>query len=164
MAKQRRQNRNKSQKITRSPKISEHFSRKDFECRCGACKSSLRISLGLVGGLELLRSITQKRINILKGYECPKSSEQHGKVKRNYHTMGLAVDIAIPGLSPQEIFLAAEQVPEFKGIGMNLDKDFVRIDTRKEPERKIWAEKDGQETLLSDDTKSSYFSLLPTEN
>ena len=57
----------------------------------------------MVGGLELLRSITKKRIEIVKGYESPESAESKGKVSRNLHVSGIAADITAEGMDPKGV-------------------------------------------------------------
>lgn len=154
-------NRDRSSSSSRRPKkmraarkISDHFSRKDFSCRCGECQEALRLSLGLVGGLELLRSKSQHRINILKGYMCQTSAEKVGKVRRNFHAIGVAADITIDDLSPKDVFQLALDIPEFMGIG--LADDHVHVDTRKENDRIIWIEKEGEIEIVSADTIDQY--------
>ena len=140
-----------------SHKLSDHFSKRDFQCKCGQCEDSIKTSLGLVGGLELLRSLSKNRVNIVKGYQCPDSAEGSGKFKRNHHCMGIAADITIDRLQPKDVFLLAEQVPEFKGIGLDLDKNHVHVDTRKETERTSWVIENSTETVLTPENRSHFF-------
>ena len=113
MTQQKRQRHSRNQKKSRrgrsgnSHKISEHFSKRDFTCKDS---QRLKISLGLVGALELLRSKAKGRINVLKGYQSPESHEKTGSFKRNYHTKGLAADITIDNVSPSEVFSIAETI------------------------------------------------------
>tara|TARA_B100000131_G_scaffold265937_1_gene263653 strand:- start:250 stop:819 length:570 start_codon:yes stop_codon:yes gene_type:complete len=135
-------------------KISDHFSKNDF-----ACKESgkFRISLGLVGVLEELRGVTQKRINIIKGYECPEVAEAKGQLKRNFHTQGLAADIQILNMSPIDVFKEAEKLAGVVGIGLNLKEEYVHIDTRK-AERLLWVEENNEEIPITDDNRKQYLS------
>ena len=135
-------------------KISDHFSKNDF-----ACKESgkFRISLGLVGVLEELRGVTQKRINIVKGYECPEVAEAKGQLKRNFHTQGLAADIQILNMSSVDVFKEAEKLAGVVGIGLNLKDDYVHIDTRK-AERLLWVEENNEEIPITDDNRKQYLS------
>lgn len=134
-------------------KISDHFSKKDF-----ACKESgqFKISLGLVGILEELRSKIQKRIEIVKGFESLEVAEKRGKLKRNFHTMGLAADIRVDGMSPQELFTCVESIEGIAGIGLNVADNYVHIDTRK-AERLCWVEEKNEEIELTPENKSTYF-------
>jgi len=146
-----RQRRHK-QRYTR--KISDHFSKKDFTCHCGECKESLKVSLGLVGGLELLRAKAKNRINIVKGFECLDSAEKSGKIKRNYHTKGIAADITIDNLSVKDVFLLAEKIPEFNGVG--LSDDYVHVDTRKGDTQTRWIHQDDENIEINSENRSTY--------
>jgi hypothetical protein len=141
-------------------KISDHFSNRDFVCNCGLCQKSLRISLGLVGGLELLRFLAKQRINIIKGYVCPEHAEKLDKIKKNYHTMGIAADITIDNKSLKETFLLAEQVSEFKGIGLNLTEKYVHVDTRKEKDPILWVVDGNKKIDLTPENRDQYFEKL----
>ena len=134
-------------------KISDHFSKKDFACQESG---KFRISLGLVGALEELRTLTQKRITIVKGYECPEVAEKKGQLKRNFHTQGLAADIQISDMSPVDVFLAVEKCDAFIGIGLNLTENYVHVDTRK-AERLLWVEEGNEEIPLTEDNRKTYF-------
>jgi len=74
----------------------------------------------------------------------------------------LAADITIEDMSNEEVFLLAEHVPEFKGIGLSIDGNHVHVDTRKTPERVLWLEVGGKIVDLTDELRAKY-NLLPTE-
>lgn len=131
-------------------KLSEHFSKKDFVCKESG---TLKISLGLIGALELLRAKSKKRISILKGFQSLESAEKAGTIKRNYHTQGLAADISIESLTVQESFKLAEEIPEIKGIGINLKENYIHVDTRKAKERSVWLEVKDQEIEVTQDNR-----------
>jgi hypothetical protein len=152
----------KPKQMPKSNKLSDHFSKRDFSCKCGKCDTSLRISLGLLGGLEFLRSISKNRIQIIKGYECPDSAEKSSKIKRNYHSIGVAADITIERRTVQEAFLLAEEVPEFLGIGLDLQTKTLHVDTRKEKKRSLWViTPEGEDIPLTDENRAHY---LPAPN
>lgn len=138
-------------------KISEHFSRRDFVCQCNKCNESIRLSLGLIGGLELLRSKSKNRINILKAFECPESAESSSKTKRNLHVLGIAADITIDKKDLRETFLLAEEIPEFNGIGLDLTGNHVHVDTRKDKKRSLWVVENGVQIDLTESNRSHYF-------
>jgi len=140
----------------KSNKISDHFSKKDFECKCGNCNYSIRISLGLIGGLELLRALSQRRVNIQKGFQCSKSAESQGKLRRNFYAMGLAADIVVSDKTLEEVFLLAEKISEFTTIGLNLDEKCIHVNTRKESVRKLWVQKNNQEIELNETNRTEY--------
>ena len=156
MSKNRRNNNhNKS-------KLSEHFFKKDFTCKCGKCDNAFRLSLGLVGGLELLYSKVHKRINIDKGYICPECAGKT-RVRKNYHALGIAADIHIPGKSLEEVFQLAETIPEFNGIGLNLTDRHIHVDTRKDRKKTLWVVKAGNYIELTEENKREYIEDISSE-
>jgi hypothetical protein len=148
--------RRKSNQPKLSHKISSHFSKRDFRCQCGNCKNTLKVSLGLIGGLELLREAAGGRVNIIQGYVCPDAADKSGTLKRNFHIMGLAADITINGKTAVEVFSLAEKIDEFKGIGLNITKNYVHIDTRKEEERDCWVIDQNQSIPLTEENRFKY--------
>ena len=138
-------------------KISEHFSKKDFVCHCGDCDKSVKVSMGLVGGLELLRSrLNKNRVHIKTGHMCSTAAEKQSKIKRNFHLTGVAADIAVDTVNLVDVFKAAEEIPEFMGIGLNLTDGHVHVDTRKADVRELWVEHGNDTIPLTDDNRSKY--------
>ncbi len=142
--------------MTKHHKISDHFSTRDISCLCGIGTDEYKCSLGLIGGLELLRSKLDTRINIVKGYVCQDCAEKNKAVKKNFHTMGLAVDIRADGKTPEEIFKVAEEIPEFKGIGLNIKEKYIHVDTRKVPDRLLWVETGTEKIDLTPENREKY--------
>ncbi|MBT5855500.1 hypothetical protein HOH87_02560 [bacterium] len=142
-----------------SNRISEHFSKRDFACKCGECTKSFRISLGLIGALEMLRNSSEKRITIHKGYECQESKEKSGNFRRNHFTTGIAALITVDDMSIIEAFKLCEEIPEIKGLGADFKLNMVYLDTRKEDERSSWViSEDGSELKMSDDVRKKYLA------
>jgi len=131
-------------------RISEHFTLKDFQDKQNNEGQNFRISLGLIGGLELLRSQSQNKVIILKGFQ---SEDISNKTQKDYHALGLAADIKIENLSSKETFLLAEKIPEFKGIGLNISKDYVHVDLRKEATTQYWIEENNNIIPLTDELR-----------
>ena len=144
-------------KSKKNHKISDHFSKRDFVCKCGNCESSVKISLGLIGGLELLRSKTRNRINIVKGFVCQDAAEKSGQVKRNHHTLGIAAEITVDNMKPKDVFLLAEEVPEFMGIGLDLTHNVLHVDTRKGKDRTLWVIEEGRQLELDSQVRQRLF-------
>ncbi len=141
-------------------RISDHFTKRDFDSRekdC-SCGSSLRISLGLVGIIEALRAKLNKRIDIVTGYYCPDCRDRQYGIKRDYHHMGVAADIRVTDMPVIDLFLVAETYPEIKGLGINFDNEHVHIDTRKEDERQSWVEINDEWILLTDENRDQYIT------
>lgn len=120
--------------------LSAHFSKAELACHCCA---QLIVDPGLIDALEQLRGLAGKPIKIHDGYRCPAHNEQAGGVANSEHTRGLAADIEITGLSLQEMYALALQVPAFLegGIGA-YDGGFLHVDVRQHAAR--WARVRGQ--------------------
>lgn len=137
--------RNRGGKIKKINRLTDHFSIGDFSCKCGKCRGIFKLSLGLVGGLELLRMKIRRHIKIIKGFVCPEIAQQAKGYKRNYHAQGIAADIWVDRMDIQELFAQCELIPEFNGIGLNLAGKYIHVDTRKVAERSVWVEEaDGE--------------------
>ncbi len=141
--------------LKKRQKLSDHFSRKDFHCKSDLAGKSFKISAGLVGALECLRSKADRRINIIKGYECPESAEKSGNLKRNYHVQGLAANISIDDMSLEEAYLLAEQLPEITGLSINYDEGHLHLRAKKEKERECWIEKNRQTIPITAENKQA---------
>lgn len=120
--------------------LSDHFSKREFACRC--C-GNLVVSGRLVLALEHLRSIARAPILVHCGYRCTKHNHNAGGVNNSEHTLGTAADIEIPGLSLQEMYDCALEVPEFANGGIGVyDGNFLHVDVRDHVAR--WARVHGQ--------------------
>lgn len=120
--------------------LSAHFSKAELACRC--C-GELKIDTRLVDALEELRKLTGKPIVVHDAYRCARHNQEVGGVTDSEHTRGLAADVDIPGLSLQQMYEAAMQVPDFVegGIGV-YDSGFLHVDVRRHCTR--WARVKGQ--------------------
>lgn len=114
--------------------LSENFQAFEFDCGCTVCKETL-IDEKLVQYLQQIREHFGKPIggSRLTAYRCPDHNAQvPNAAKNSRHTLGMAADISIAGVSPAEIAKYAESIG-ILGIGLyDTDKDgyFVHIDTR----------------------------------
>lgn len=120
--------------------LSEHFSREELQCRC--C-GQLKMDSRLLEGLEALRALSGAPIVVHAGYRCARHNAEVGGVPRSEHTLGLAADIHLPGMSLQRMYELASAVPQFAegGIGV-YDGDFLHVDVR--AHRARWARVRGQ--------------------
>jgi Peptidase M15 len=120
--------------------LSAHFSKAELACQC--C-GELRIETALIDALEQLRTLANKEIVVHDGYRCPAHNQEVGGVSDSEHTRGMAADISVPGLSLQQMFLLALQVPTFLNGGIGVyDGNFLHVDTR--PHQARWARVRGQ--------------------
>jgi uncharacterized protein YcbK (DUF882 family) len=97
----------------------------------------------LIDALERLRQRAGVPIVIHAGYRCPAHNQAVGGVPNSEHTRGLAADIHISGLSLQQMYDVASEVPEFDqgGIGA-YDTNFLHVDVR--DHRARWARVSGK--------------------
>ena len=135
--------------------ISEHWSNKEFACRCPECKGEYKVHLGLVGALEMIGGHFRKKIKIVSAFWCDAYYEKLNRSKRSYHTMGKAIHIAIDGVSPQDLFKFAETVPELRGIIFYPNETYIHVDTR--PGDPVRLVKEGSDYLpLTDEKREKY--------
>ena len=120
--------------------LSAHFSKAELACHC--C-GELKVDSRLIDALEQLRTLAGKEIIVHDGYRCAAHNQKVGGVPGSEHTLGVAADVAIPGLSLQQMFELALQVPMFFNGGIGVyDSDFLHLDTRSRQAR--WARVQGQ--------------------
>jgi uncharacterized protein YcbK (DUF882 family) len=120
--------------------LSEHFSKSELACRC--C-GQLKIEAGLIAALEQLRTLAGKEIIVHDGYRCAAHNQVVGGVTDSEHTRGLAADVVVPGLSLQEMYELALQVPTFLNGGIGVyDGGFLHVDVR--PRQARWARVRGE--------------------
>lgn len=120
--------------------LSAHFSKAELACHC--C-GDLRIEKGLLDALEQLRSVAGKAIVIHDGYRCLAHNQEVGGVTDSEHTRGMAADVEVPGLSLQQMYELALQVPTFADGGIGVyDGGFLHVDVRVHAAR--WARVRGQ--------------------
>ena len=111
---------------------SPHFSDAELACHhCGVngCQQEL------VDALEALRAIAGVPIKVNDAYRCPEHNAAVGGAPHSEHMTGIAADIVIEGMSPEEMYHAAQQVPAIKGIGVANRQGYIHVDTRTAPAR-----------------------------
>lgn len=102
-------------------KITEHFDRDEFKCKCG-CNQNY-ISKDLIEKLETLhKAMKAHSIIITSGYRCPKHSVAVGGSSTDAHTVGIAADCIVykeRGIpySVEDVAEVAERLG-FTGIGL----------------------------------------------
>lgn len=139
--------------------LSEHFSYRDFACKCGKCKNEVKIHLGLVGALEAISYHFRRTPRIVEAYRCEESSNPTTPLKRDYHRQGRAAHIYIDGIPLSKLFEFVKTLPEIRGIGFDATERVLHIDTRqsdKNQEKEIWVKENGKILPLTPDLKSKY--------
>lgn len=110
------------------PDASEHFSFREFACKCGGRRAGcavIRVHRELLGGLEQLRAL-QGPISVLSGYRCPAHNASVDGATSSQHVLGAACDIP-----PKLTTAAVRRLRAFAGIGYQGSTGLVRhVDRR----------------------------------
>lgn len=110
-------------------KLSENFRAREFDCPGKGCCVKTPIDDRLVAFLQAIREHFGKPVYVT-GYRCAAyNAKVPNAAPKSKHTMGMAADIHIQGVTPLEIARKAQSLG-VKGIG--LYDTFVHIDTRQE--------------------------------
>ena len=108
-------------------KVSPHFSRIEFACKCGCMFEAVDVEL--IHVLEGLRTHFAVPLIVNSGNRCIGYNQGVGGSINSKHTKGIAADIRMIGVSSQEIYdYLVEQYPDKYGIG--LYSKWVHIDVR----------------------------------
>lgn len=116
--------------------LSKNFKVREFACNDGSDK--ILIDLELVAILQNIRDHFGAPITITSAYRNPTYNAQIGGASNSYHTKGMAADISVSGVSPNEVAKYAETIG-VRGIGRystSYDGYFVHVDTR--PSKSYW--------------------------
>lgn len=110
-------------------KLSKNFNQSEFDCHC-SCNSVTLIDTELVSWLQKIRDKAGKPVTITSAYRCKVNNARAGGVSNSKHMLGMAADIQIAGLKPNDIAKIAEQVGCRGILRYTGPKNFVHIDTR----------------------------------
>lgn len=108
--------------------LSENFSRRELECRCGCGFDD--VDPKLIDALQKLRDMIGQPIHVLSGCRCERHNRNVGGTKDSYHKKGMAADISCRWLTPAELKEYARRVPAFEEGGIGLYKGFLHVDVR----------------------------------
>jgi uncharacterized protein YcbK (DUF882 family) len=95
--------------------LSPHFSTKEFECKCGVCRTQL-IDDTLIEKLTKMRDDLSEPIKINSGYRCERWNAVQNGVLDSKHMHGQASDISVVGMNGVGLAKAAEKY--FNRIGV----------------------------------------------
>lgn len=146
-------------KYKRSDKIqlSKNFKLDEFKCKCGSCDPIL-VDDVLVNWLQKIRDHFGKSVHVNSGYRCKahNSSPKVGGSPSSHHVKGMAADIRVQGITPEEVAKYAESIG-IKRIG--LYDNFVHIgsDTKK----RFWLGHEGKEVYTFGGSTNTVFVELP---
>ena len=114
-------------KEKRVTKLTEHFTKEEFDCQCGCGNGDIVISDKLVYELEHVRKIYGKPMRINSGIRCLSHNRNIGSRDTSSHIKGLAVDISCTNMGTRlELVKKLLRDGEFTRVGMH--KDFIHVD------------------------------------
>lgn len=113
-------------------KVSEHFDRSEFECSCGCGFATVDIELLKV--LEVVRKKFNSPITITSACRCPEYNSEIGGAYGSKHKQGIAADIVVKDVSPDEVYRFIDaHMPRKGGLGMY--SKFTHVDVRQKKSR-----------------------------
>jgi hypothetical protein len=137
--------------------LSKNFRLDEFKCKCGKCDPIL-VDEALVDWLQKIRDHFGRSVNINSGYRCAKhnADPKVGGNPSSHHMKGMAADIRVEGITPEEVAKYAESIG-IQRIG--LYDNFVHIgsDTKK----RFWIGHEGTDVLTFGGSTKSVFVELP---
>lgn len=130
-------------KYKRSDKVqlSKNFRLDEFKCKCGKCDPIL-VDDALVTWLQKIRDHFGKSVNVNSGYRCKahNASPKVGGNPGSHHVKGMAADIRVQGILPEEVAKYAESIG-IQRIG--LYDNFVHIGS--DGKKRFWLGHEGKE-------------------
>jgi len=109
-------------------KLSKHFSKSEFECKCG-CGEEFEVDKELLILLDNIREMIGTPITVTSGYRCKKHNDSVGSNERSQHRKGTAADLVVDEVPPTVIANIAEYLLlESGGIGRY--ETFTHVDVR----------------------------------
>ena len=109
-------------------KISPNFDSSEFACKCGCGLDN--VSSELVAVLELVRIKFRSPVTVSSGCRCKAHNEKEGGAPRSKHLDGIAADIKVKGVQPNEVYNFLDRLfPHECGLGQY--ETFTHVDVRK---------------------------------
>lgn len=108
----------------------KYFTDDELHCPCGKCDGG-KMDDKFMAKLIALRDELAFPFPVTSAYRCEEYNRKVGGVKRSYHLLGRAVDIAVVHEQAYRIIEYAKQYG-FRGIGINQKGDhrFIHLDDR----------------------------------
>lgn len=112
-----------------SDRISPHFYRHEFACRCDQNCGKDTVDTELVELLEEIRVHFDAKTTLNSGHRCKYWNAHEGGSQYSMHLEGKAADIVVEGVSPDEVADFVDMVyPNNYGLGRY--NSFTHVDVR----------------------------------
>lgn len=114
-------------------KVSNHFIRSEFACKCGCgFDSADKLLVEVLEGLRshFVNKYPKRKIAIIitSGNRCKKHNKQEGGSEKSYHVRGLAVDFRIKNVHEDEVVQFLEiAYPSKFGIGQYTNRTHLDV-------------------------------------
>ncbi len=110
-------------------KLSNHFNRSEFACKCGCGQDT--VDAGLINILETVRIHFGQPITITSGNRCEAHNKSIGGAANSQHLYGKGADFKVRNVSPVEVHnFINSHAP--KDYGLALYSSWVHVDSREE--------------------------------
>ena len=118
-------------------RLTDHFTKEEFDCQCGCGNGDIIISENLVFELECVRVHYGKPMRINSGIRCLSHNRKIGSRDTSSHIKGLAVDISCTDMGTRlELVKRLLRDGEFTRMGIH--KDFIHVDVDYDKPRGIF--------------------------
>lgn len=106
--------------------LSEHFTTKEFECKCSYVDCvEQRIKKSHVEKLEEKRKKWDCAVKVTSGFRCFKHNKDIGGEDNSFHMKGDATDIVVQKVTPNDV---QDDCEDFQGLGRYVS--FTHVDSR----------------------------------
>ncbi len=113
--------------------VSENFSRHEFACRCGCGCGAVDVEL--LQYLQQLRTELSAPVRINSGCRCFTHNIYVGGEPHSYHMGGMAADVAVAGVEPDDVYKVLDQILPSSSCGLKAYPRWVHVDVRPDPWR-----------------------------
>ena len=114
-------------------KVSEHFDRSEFKCKCGKCEFDT-VDVKLLEILEDVRTHFKNPVRITSGCRCVTHNKAVGGSLGSKHLMGKASDIVVDKVHENEVYAYLDEKYN-DTLGLGLYKGWVHVDSREHKAR-----------------------------
>lgn len=106
--------------------VSKHFNRSEFACKCGCGFKA--VDRELLDVLESVRTSFNAPVTLDCACRCPSHNAEVGGATHSQHIYGLAADVKVSGVSPDDVAKYLEK--NFPNGGIGRYNTFTHVDVR----------------------------------
>jgi hypothetical protein len=131
--------------VLNNPNLTVNFKLEEFICKCGC--GTVMLDYEGIHLLQLIREHYGVPVVIVSPFRCKKHNDEVGGAPQSKHMLGIAYDIRVMGVHPQEVAKFAFSIG-YRGIGVytNNGNYFTHVDARKT--QSLWRDQKGTHELV----------------